>query len=397
MKLSHKSIYTIDRLRPTALQLFEECPASYCAKTLSKDGIPEKQNRYARAGTAAHRCVELTVQTLTDKPPTEEDWKKAEKELNSASLSGDETDNTVAYCNKINELIKSGYQIVAQEHLFRIQMFEGMPPVSGTIDLILLAPDGYLLIVDHKTNRQGEAVDDWRWRLQPLLYAWACRKLWNGFKGVKFQLGYINLGYDLIWETSPDDDQWTERRVWEIWNKMVSYSSSGEWPVQFNKLCGFCPVKDVCPAYKTHITEFNSNFLQSMDTDAVAVKYEKLKLIRKLAATAEEELEQQLIDQIKASGGKLKIGQLEYSLSYSSRRKVDYEKYTELLFRSFDAGLINESELVKANSVYEIGLGKFDKIVKELPQLKKELEATVEKVTGTNPSVNVTTLKAIEQ
>src|SRR5258708_27094616 len=117
--LSNTNIYKLERLRPTGLQMFEECPSSWAAKYLVP-GAVATPNKYAKVGTAYHTVIQLLVEQFTTNKLTEQDREKAFEEAKQASLNDKELEGLTTYCIYIRSLLENGYKVVLCEYKFMI-------------------------------------------------------------------------------------------------------------------------------------------------------------------------------------------------------------------------------------------------------------------------------------
>jgi hypothetical protein len=176
----------------------------------------------------------------------------------------------------------------------------------------------------------------------------------------------------------------------EIWQKMRMYSQYALWPEFFNKNCGYCPIKDICKEYKANVYGFADNFL-SKQSVPLHEKYELVKLIRKAAENAEEDLRIELAKLIEDHGGTYKAGDIVYTLKTGSRREISYTDTIDTIHRLHENGEIGDDVftyfVTKTNELFSVKLAELDRLIKLHPKIKEKIEPQINRVPNSRPSI----------
>jgi hypothetical protein len=247
-----REIIEIPSLRVTEVQSFEACPLQWHEKRFV---LPKGESGpYARIGTAVHKVIELFV--LGQLGGVE--WSHIKFWLHNEGVSDDEIENCYRYLGELRNL---GLRPIAVEIAFELSPVLGQLPLTGHMDLVGVARDGALTIVDHKTNRSRESVNVWRHRLQPVLYAWAARQLWPRYETYRFIIGYVNLHEFVQWDIDGEmNDELAVARYWQACREMQTYAARGQYEARLNDGCRFCPIKSRCP----RLNAANNELLESI-------------------------------------------------------------------------------------------------------------------------------------
>ena len=237
-------------LRPTQLQVLEQCPKRYEATYVK--GHRGRERRSARVGTLAHEVVEHYLRRNWELGTPRQ--AELQQRLLVSGVSENECGLLWEYCARLQPLLAHPLKVELE---FTKQVIADALPLRGHIDLVACTEPGQLLIVDHKTNRKLRGQNWWEGQLQPLAYAWAVRHLWQGVQQVRFRIGYVFQDRDVEWLTDPTDDAWFEERFHQLWE----YLDHGDrhrrgWQAKLNDACGFCPVGDTCSTLRHRDEQF---------------------------------------------------------------------------------------------------------------------------------------------
>lgn len=298
---------------------------------------PERSSPYARIGTAVHSIVEQFLRgdrDLTD----EQDIGNARVFLAAEGLPAKEIDLCLKYCEDLRPwrpaIHRTDHTVYpptpAVEHEFLLQMPGFGTWIKGHMDAVFASPDKeWLKIVDHKTNRTADSESWWTEQFQPLLYSWAARQLWPGYKEYWYEIGYVNLGKRVTWQTTEDHDNKLIERMSGIWARMYEMSVTGVFPAIFNDHCGWCPIRDGCTVFRQHMEMMYDNFSRSVADQPLAARYLLAQQIRKAAEKVEAELKGELELQFKETGKALTT--LDgYTISYGKPRMTRRLEFSQL-------------------------------------------------------------------
>ena len=231
---SPRTVRDMPSLRASTVTAFELCPRQWASRYYY--GTEEKESAALRTGTAAHSVIE---DALRGRPLDLSVMKDVKRPGESKAV--------LEYVSSLEGLRAKTWLV---EHRWELPWRSDAPPLSGTMDVVAVDPD-MLLIADHKTNRKPETVDDWKKKIQPRLYAYAARRLWDwtGYPMIRFQIGYVLLGIEREWTIGPEEDDITIARVGTAWDAMLEYERLNGWPERLNPYCRYCPIKNYCQSF----------------------------------------------------------------------------------------------------------------------------------------------------
>lgn len=306
-------LFALEYFRVSSMKVFEQCPHTWASRWLGH--AEEGDSQAALIGTAVHTVAEEVIRAAFLGEADDDAVGRAMQ-----VVPVEEHQACIEYMSSLPS--PADWNLLALEDEFTIGMWSGMPPIRGHIDAVFERADGSgdVLVVDHKTNRRYDGVDYWSNQLQMLLYAWAVRQKWPG-RRVRFRIGYVNVGTNVEWDTSPDDDGPLADRMRGIWERMQVYASSGQWPQAINSDCSWCPVKNICSTYNEAVVDFKTSFLTKVQT-TTADKLQFCKDVQKLAKAKEEELEGQLKKEVQEAGGRLEQGGKVWTVEPGQKRRT---------------------------------------------------------------------------
>lgn len=370
----------LEVLRATGWKDFEACPKTWALKFLGPDAGKDdtKAGSASDIGTAAHSIVEHSLRIVYGIESVPEEGSPAEAEVQAAlwkKIPAEECEYLADYLSvvtstEIVELLGDGI-----EHEFRITL-EGIDvPLKGTMDLVGLTEDGAILVLDHKTNRGYDGKDYWSAELQPLIYAWAARKLWPG-REVRYRIGYVNIGVPVDWVTDPAQDAPLEARLRANYARMRHYDAAGDWPTVVNDRCKWCPDSKTCPEHRAAIDNFRSSLLSRLSTTTPTERLAFVTAVKKSAEAEEAALKAQIALDVKAAGGRLVQSGVEwYEKTTESDRKIPAGPAVSAIGR-WASGRPTIEAIDLESMLTELmtaKVGAADKIAKRYPELGKAL------------------------
>lgn len=371
-------LHQLEFVRVTSLKLFEQCPHTWAFRYLNEG--EQKRSKYGEIGTAVHLVIEHFISAMFGGDSNENTVADALQKVPE-----EETEPLMNYLNALTGLTEG--KLIALEYEFTLNMPGVGPAIRGHMDAIFENKDGTIVILDHKTNRSYDTKVWWSKQLQPLLYAWAARKLWPG-RPVMFCIGYVNLGKCVPWLTEPEDDAYLERRIARIWESMQEYASVGSWPQTFNEHCKYCPIKDTCGEHRHALTSLKDTFMNRVGMKTAGERYVWLQCVIDTASAMAEELKEQLIAEAQENEGVLQHGPHRFTTSFSERRQITP---TDVISAIWDAGM-NPQAILYSDDVDKIFSAKvtaLDKLCIKYPKLRKEIDARTQKVKSERPTLRV--------
>ena len=364
----------LEFIRVTSFSVFEQCPYTWAFKYLGQG--EQEASKAAKIGTSVHTVVENCIKYMDGQEACADTVTNALLKVPESELAALQD-----YIVALAEMC-AGHKLIALEHQFNFNMPNVKPFIRGHIDAVFENEDGDIIIIDHKTNRSFDSRAWWRRQLQPLLYAWAVRKLYPA-RRVFFCIGYVNLGRMVMWETDPDDDIALEKRIAKNWQDMLDYADAGFWPQWSNDNCRYCQVKETCSVHVPALVNLRETFLQKVSMKSPA---EKLKWLQSVVGVAEElmeDLKNFIIEEAMKNDGSIDYDGLTCSISYSERRKISASDVFKLL-NDFD--VIDDETL---DNVFTAKVTALDKIGVKHPELKKLLSERTSKVKSDKPTLKI--------
>lgn len=318
------ALYNLPYIRVTSWQDFEKCPYTWAMKYLV-DGPMQVQSKFARIGTAVHTmCEEHINEVFCNRHKDQAEFDQA-----MSIVPVEELDNVVTYLNLFTDM---DVKHLATEIRLSHDFHPGAPKISGQMDFVFEDAEGCLVIMDHKTHRHFEPASYWENRLQQLCYAWMARKQWPEYKRVKFRIGYPNLGTYVEWETYAEDDVHLLKRLHSLWNDMVQYNATNQWPQRVNEECKWCPMRTTCKANIDAVQNFQTAMLRTVGSKTTAEKLLYVKNVIKSAEAIEEDLIAKLAEEIQEAGGELKTSEGYWHMSSSNRRSAQFTQTWDTMF-----------------------------------------------------------------
>lgn len=369
-------------IRVTSLKTFELCPYTWATKYLVSGIQQEERTGPAAIGTAVHAICEDFLMQLHGGAEA----KDMSKNWNIVPIN--EHSNVHTYLQSLAEI---DGRVLAVEERYFFKMREDAPPISGQMDFVCETPDGYLLIVDHKTNRSYNKADWWKVQLQQLCYAWMARQEYPGMKGYIFRIGYPNLGTHVQWMTNPEDDGPLMKRFDRIWESMLSYAEKKDWPQSVNDECGWCAIQDTCEERKMAITKFSESFKMRTADKPIAEQLKWVKSVGKIIEALQSELEKKLIMEIELAGGKLTSAGAIWTAEYETRRKASYVETLQALVDFTGTypqhvAILNEC----IPDLFNVSVGVLDKIAKSAREFKPIVEQLAIKTPNAKKTIRST-------
>lgn len=382
-------------IRTTSLRTFEKCPYTWATKYLTPVVTEEPRTGSAAVGTAAHtilhdhgrQIVEAQAfATVDSKWPMADEVSRAWQVVPAA-----EHQNLLDYMQVINDLaFAQQWKLIAVESEFIEPMVGGMPKVRGQRDMKWWRPDdATLMVMDHKTNRNFDTLSHWKSDIQPQVYSWSARREHGPTVKVRFMIGYVNLGSQVEWETTAEDDADLQVRVGGIWEDMKAYEASGDWPMTIGGECGWCPLKSSCPELSQSLATLKDSFLSKVGQRTLGEQREWLKAVVKAASAMLAEVEGSLEAKLLAANQPVRQGNYLYSLEYKESRKASFMSvysaiaaklpYLEQAQRDAVIAAIDDAFTVKVTGV--------DKLVRLAKPLGEAVNPLMPKVKSDSPSI----------
>ncbi len=248
----------------SALQTYKQCPQKY--KFQEIDRIPAKKSKEAVFGTLVHGSLNFMFKQTPLFPTMEEVVEYYRSNFSSVSNDVFETEAIrKAYVDEGSNMLKSFYKknppwnfsVLGLETRFEVVLEDEKNKIThvlaGKVDRIDKLPDETYEIIDYKTAKRlpsQEAVDS---DLQLSLYALGVQKKWPHMnsQNMKVSLYFLKHQEKLSSIRTPESSAGVQREALDTISEIL-------WKTQEKKtfeptpspLCGYCPYKPVCPAWK---------------------------------------------------------------------------------------------------------------------------------------------------
>ena len=383
-----KPVMSLPYFRVTGLQTFEKCPYRWAVEFLHDKRGPD--NIFSTSGTLIHKALELTC-LKKQNPNSVEDLKlknsiNAAKHFLKVNFPENEQENFDYYLNNFNEVLSSGYQIVATEFEFDLMFDPNFPIIRGHIDLIMIAPDGIIEIWDYKTNRVEESIGEWEQKLQPLIYTYALRRILQkhfnlDHVDIRYCIGYINHRKNIKWLTTKLHDDICFRRVNNIFERIKHFSYDNNWHTEINSECKYCPVRLSCEKYISYTADAakNMGLHPNLDTSKKpGIKFlNELRLSKKLIdgeiKTQEDFLKKSIME---LTGKELSPGSytVDGETVIIETPKPMREVNVSRLFEIIDG---HDLDIEYIQNFFKITVSDLDKVIERHPDKKEDILTSV--------------------
>ncbi len=376
-------------LRTTGFRDFEACPHTWALKYLRPE-VKEKRTKFSNIGDAAHDIIETMLNTRWsgNLPDTAVDEAAVTKAW--MQIPDEEANNLHTYIDAILGIPAT--KLVGIEYEWRVEL-EGVGiPLKGTMDYVCELSDGSLLIVDHKTNRGHDTMAYWQSEIQPLMYAWAARKIWPQYEKIRYSLGYVNLGKSHDWVTDPDEDAALEQRLRENWEDMVAYDAAGQWPMTPGDGCKWCPISTTCIAHRqsrVNLTiAMQEKILMGTDNGGMLTFLDS---VLKVTQNCIDEVKTKIAAYIAENPlGTVVYGDKEYMIRSTSRRGAkasDVDAAVRSYFMTDPHEALAKKVTDLFDDVYSAKVGGLDKLMKIDPLLKELLTDIIDPAASVSKSI----------
>ena len=224
------SLDDIQKIRVTQVEGFHGCPARFKAAFLGEGN--NNKSKAAEIGTALHLVIERYLCDQFELYTPE--WEEYLVWLHKKGVPTKERQALLTYLQSLESMRQ---HVIAVEWEFPLSLVSGAPDIVGHIDATFCNEQGGITIRDHKSNRQFEGVSEWKKKFQPILYAIGVSEHYPGH-AITFEIGYIILGEVVSWNISVEElaiyKQHLTRRYAEMWEEILVYRRTGEWPERPN-------------------------------------------------------------------------------------------------------------------------------------------------------------------
>ena len=221
--------------------------ATRCTASVILPQYREPPSEHASRGTAIHAWLEKSIRPL-DVPPEPPDSIAATVrgiDLNDIRNGGTVCGTEVAFAYDIVTGRVRRLEVVDRQY-GEIAPSE----IPGTLDLLLVSPDGTPHAIDYKTgNAQAIGAQN---NLQLRFAALVARSLWPAAEQIKVSFAYIGHDGRIIWDTAIldevdlDETRDALRAAFDRWQQARAVGKAKTTP---GPHCRHCPSQRACPVY----------------------------------------------------------------------------------------------------------------------------------------------------
>jgi ATP-dependent helicase/DNAse subunit B len=383
-------VFKNEHVSVSRLKRYEQCPRSFFYKYVVK-GPEEPPAEAPQFGVILHRTLELLYGWVVDEEfsghiPIEkllEFYRQAwtESRLVGIALYNEGLSILRAYL-QTHSLVNS-YDILATEKEFNVEL--GPFILNGYIDRVDKFGDGWIGIIDFKSNRQLFTPWELENDLQLSLYALVARQMYPWAN--RFSFVFHMLRHNVL--------QGTERSVQQIENAEKYAIALGkrtetdkEFHAKLNSNCQYCESRGRCDRYQKAISE-KTNFARISDLqglDEIAAERERVAKIANAAYGRKKELDELIKARLEVVGEFDTTEGMHYRMVQPMNTSYDTLGLIELFVK---AGVDRDRVL---RTIMDVGVGKVEELRLELTKtmdrdkaqfFKVHLEMLDTKVAGT--------------
>ena len=248
------------------------------------------------------------------------------------------------------------------ETYFRIPLDKDRKVIaSGIIDRIDHISENHCEVIDYKTSRMPYTRDEVDNDIQLTMYNLAVNHLYPQYTEVDLSLLFLRFK-KLTTTRTPEELE--EARQFFI-NTFYQIKYNDDPQPRLNKYCGYCPIKDECPAYKELTQE--QRILFGDVPDSAKLMWEELETIKdriKVLYDRRKELETALKTQLTdADKDGIIIGDQKIYLAPQPRSEYTFEAV---------ANLVGVDEAIKMSNIKKTAVDKAVKHDKQAQEYLKE-------------------------
>lgn len=238
----------LDHLSFSSLNDADQCLASFHAKRLAPERVPEMRSSPRDRGKLLHTMRELFLKALAGNKSTDEVPQRAlEREPNCAA----EYEESVQVFTRWRERFS-----IPQEDLFAVERFgsariDGVPlPIIGYDDSVFYdrATNEYV-IEDAKTGWDSTVTPEHEFQLDLAALRYQ-QEYDHDPQVIRTQIDFMRSGQIKTREWNEERKEAVQARVRAIWGKLEAADKSGEWEATPGSHCQYCPVAVTCAEKK---------------------------------------------------------------------------------------------------------------------------------------------------
>lgn len=247
-------------LSPTCIKTFNQCLLKYWYQYIKKekgleDSIP------LRFGTAVHSALEELGKRLKAGEPLSAELCEEIALTMPAHAAQNQISDSVLI-KEAQQFIRDrlykhnpAYRIVDTELSFfkkKMTTDKGVP-LNGVIDLFLEMDPKTCIVLDYKTSRRADSVEEAKVDIQLSMYDLLISKLYPQYQHIWLALDFVR-SETVISDRTVEERQNFEAWLNELWFKMGQMTEKDVVPT-VNQFCGWCKFKHLCKEYEALFKE----------------------------------------------------------------------------------------------------------------------------------------------
>ena len=300
--MSNDSKYIL--VSATRLSSYLQCKWKYwCNYELH---LPRKPNISFKLGLAVHESLALAGEIWQKKGKlTKKDINDVIDKYNQVAAREGLAD-TVIYndgLSMVNNRLKNFVNgtIVTIEEKFRVTTNDGVILI-GAMDKVEELNEDTLLIIDYKTSKYFETMDELKADIQLSIYDAAASLKYPNYKRIILSLDYLRGEPVYTYRTLEERENFL-KYLTAVYNEMLQLKKEDAKPM-LNPMCNWCDFCDNCSAYQEAFStkSFLKKKLDDYDNDELVKDYLDVKNRKRILDNKEREMRQFIMQKINATG-----------------------------------------------------------------------------------------------
>jgi putative RecB family exonuclease len=240
---------SIIKLSASSIKTYTQCPKKYYFNYI--EHAEKKHWDHFDLGNLCHKTLEIFHQTYINEGTSKKDLNQLMGDAFASAREDNENKNQ-AIIIEAKKLLSDYLAVIKQygmpivknvEKPFDIELNNNVV-IRGVIDRIDITKDGRFHIVDYKTTKNTQYIDDF----QLSVYGIWLLKMYPDIKN--FRASYILLRHKSALKSYDFNVDDIEKCKKSILTYADTISNENEWVPIPTRLCNWCDFKDICPTQK---------------------------------------------------------------------------------------------------------------------------------------------------
>lgn len=360
------------RLSYSALDTFKLCPLKFKFQYIDKIKAPKSKE--AIFGTLIHSALRLLHDPSKLVSPTEEEVLGFFSKNWNADIFDNPQEEAAAFAQGVAMLKKyyeknspGQFNVLALEAFFEapIAIGKDLHIVTGKIDRIDKNQEDIFEVIDYKTAKKMPAQKNIDLDLQLSVYHLGIANRWPSIKEenrpVKVSLYYLKHGEKLSSLRNNQSLNETQEKIINMIEQIKKSQSQEKFEPKPGPLCDWCAYQKYCPLFKHKFVEkkifFNDQDVKALINQYVSLKDEvdeRAKKMNAIKSDFAEFMDQEGMERLFGDDG------------FITRQAIQRFKYDPILLKEV------LEPIGRWNDILKIDDAKLKKVIKELPQEKRQ-------------------------